>query len=103
MVGEVLELLSFYSRTVVRPKFYDDVLELRVSNAPDDREMVEIIFNTIVFDPGIAYCDGSTQLFSLVYLPKECLLAGQENITSFYQKNERAAEGYLTRKIYGKK
>ncbi len=102
MVGEVLELLSFYSRTIVRPKFYDDVLELRVSNAPDDREMVEIIFNSIVFDPGIAYCDGSSQLFALVYLPKECILAGQENISSYYQKNERAAEGYLTRKIYGK-
>ena len=102
MVGEALELLSYYSKTVVRPKFYDDVLELRVSNAPDDREMVETIFNTIVFDPGIAYCDGNTQLFALVYLPKECLLQGQENIASYYQKNERAASGYLTRKIYGK-
>lgn len=102
MVGETLELLSYYSRTVVRPKFYDDVLELRVSNAPDDREMVETIFNTIVFDPGIAYCDGSAQLFALVYLPKECLLAGQENIASYYQKNERAASRFLERNIYGK-
>jgi hypothetical protein len=94
--------LSYYSRTVIRPKFYDEVLELRVSNAPDDREMVETIFNTIVFDPGIAYCDGNAQLFALVYLPKECLLQGLENISSYYQKNERAASGYLTRKIYGK-
>ena len=97
-----LVLLSYYSRTVVRPKFYDDVLELRVSNAPDDREMVETIFNTVVFDPGIAYCDGSAQLFALVYLPKECLLAGQENIASYYQKNERAASRFLERNIYGK-
>jgi ABC-type glycerol-3-phosphate transport system substrate-binding protein len=103
LVGETLELLSYYSRTVIRPKFYDEVLELRVSNAPDDREMVETIFNTIVFDPGIAYCDGNSQLFALVYLPKECLLQGLENISSYYQKNERAASGYLTRKIYGKK
>ena len=102
LVGETLELLSYYSRTVVRPKFYDDVLELRVSNAPDDREMVETIFNTIVFDPGIAYCDGNAQLFALVYLPKECILQKQENISSYYKKNERAASGYLSRKIYGK-
>ena len=102
MVGETLELLSYYSRTVVRPKFYDDVLELRVSNAPDDREMVETIFNTVVFDPGIAYCDGSAQLFALVYLPKECLLTGQETIASYYQKNERAASRFLERSIYGK-
>ena len=100
MVGEALELMSYYSRTVVKPKYYDDVLELRVSNAPDDREMVELINNTIVFDPGIAYCDGNAQLFALVYLPKECILAGQENITSYYQKNERSALRYLTRTIY---
>jgi hypothetical protein len=37
-----------------------------------------------------------------VYLPKECLLAGQENITSYYQKNERAAFRFLERNIYGK-
>ena len=102
LVGETLELLSYYSRTVVRPKFYDDVLELRVSNAPDDREMVETIFNTIVFDPGIAYCDGNAQLFALVYLPKECILQKQENIASYYQKNERAASRFLERSIYGK-
>ena len=100
MVGETLELMSYYSRTMVKPKYYDDVLELRVSNAPDDREMVELINNTIVFDPGIAYCDGCSQLFSLVYLPKECILAGTENITSYYQKNERSALRYLTKTIY---
>jgi hypothetical protein len=37
-----------------------------------------------------------------VYLPKECLLAGQENIASYYQKNERAASRFLERNIYGK-
>ena len=102
MVGEALELLSYYSRTVVRPKFYDDVLELRVSNSPDDREMVELIFNTIVFDPGIAYCDGSSSLFALVYLPKECLLAKNKNISSYYKRNERSAKSFLEGKIYGK-
>lgn len=100
MVGEALELLSYYSRTMVKPKYYDDVLELRVSNAPDDREMVELINNTIVFDPGIAYCDGNAQLFALVYLPKECILADQENISSYYQRNERSALRYLTRTVY---
>ena len=100
MVGEALELMSYYSRTVVKPKYYDDVLELRVSNAPDDREMVELIFNTVVFDPGIAYCDGNANLFALVYLPKECLLAGNKNISSYYTRNERSAKKFLENKIY---
>ena len=102
MVGEALELMSYYSRTKVRPKYYDDVLELRVSNSPDDREMVELIFNTVVFDPGIAYCDGNASLFSLVYLPKECLLANNKNISSYYKRNEKSAKVFLEKKIYGK-
>lgn len=100
MVSRAMELMAYYSRSMVMPKYYDDVLELRVSNAPDDREMVELIFDTLVFDPGIAYCDGNPQLFALVYLPKECILANQENITSYYEKNERSAMRYLSRHIY---
>lgn len=100
MVGQALELLSYYSRTMVMPKYYDEVLELRVSNAPDDREMVELICNTIVFDPGIAYCDGNQELHNLVYLPANCILDGHETITSYYTKNSRSAERYLMQKIY---
>ena len=101
MVSQALELMSYYSRTTVMPEYYDGVLELRVSDAPDDREMVELIYDTVVFDPGIAYCDGSTQLFNLVYLPSMCILSDQESITSYYVRNERSAKQYLTKKIYG--
>ena len=46
-------------------KYYDEVLQLRVSEAPDDRDMVERIYKTAVFDPGFTYCDGSDQLRDL--------------------------------------
>ncbi len=100
MVGQALELMSYYSRTMVMPKYYDDVLQLRVSDAPDDREMVELIFNTMVFDPGIAYCDGDSSLFNLVYLPATCLVEGNESISSYYARNERSAKRFLENRIY---
>ena len=95
MVGQVLELMSYYSRTMVLTKYYDEVLQLRVSEEPDDRDMVELIYNTIVFDPGIAFCDGSSQLFNLVYTTCFGIREDHANITSYYQSNYKAAEKWL--------
>ena len=100
MVGQALELMAYYSRVMVMPKYYDDVLQLRVSDAPDDREMVELVFNTMVFDPGIAYCDGDSSLFNLVYLPSNCIVQKMDSISSYYTRNERTAKKFLENKIY---
>ncbi len=95
MVGQVLELMGYYSKTMVQQKYYDEVLQLRVSDAPDDREMVELIYNTIVYDPGIAFCDGNTQLWNLVYLPCFAIQNNATNISSYYKGNSRSAERWL--------
>ena len=95
LVGQVLELMSYYSKTLVLTKYYDEVLQLRVSEAPDDRDMVELIYSTIVFDPGIAFCDGSAQLFNLVYTTCFGIREGHANISSYYQTNYKAAEKWL--------
>ncbi len=92
MVGQVLEMMAYYTRTHVQQVYYNDVLQLRASDAPDDREMVELIYNTVVFDPGIAYCDGYQPLWNLVYLPTFTILEGQKNISAYYQKNQRQIE-----------
>ncbi len=95
MVGQALELMGYYSRTLVQQKYYDEVLQLRVSEAPDDRDMVELIYNTVVYDPGIAFCDGNNQLWNLVYLPCFAIHNKAENITSYYQKNQKGAQKWL--------
>ncbi len=96
MVGQVLELMGYYSKTMVQEKYYDEVLKLRVSDAPDDRDMVELIYNTIVYDPGIAFCDGNTALWNLVYLPCFAIHNNSESIASYYKGNSRSAERWLT-------
>ena len=96
MVGQVLELMGYYSKTMVQQKYYDEVLKLRVSDAPDDRDMVELIYNTIVYDPGIAFCDGNTALWNLVYLPCFAVHNNSQSIASYYKGNSRSAERWLT-------
>lgn len=95
MVGQVLELMGYYSRTLVREKYYDDVLQLRVSEAPDDRDMVELICDTIVFDPAIAFCDSTVSISNLVYTVCLGIRGGTDNIASYYQTNERPAKKWL--------
>ena len=95
MVGEALELLGYYSKTLVQQKYYDEVLQLRVSEAPDDRDMVELIYNTVVFDPGIAFCDGNTSLWNLVYLPCFAIMEGNQSISAYYKRNSRGAQRWL--------
>ncbi len=95
MVGSVLEMMAYYSRTHVRETYYNDVLQLRVSEAPDDREMVELICNTVVCDPGIAYCFGNDGLYNLVYTLTSCIRESQPNVASYYTRNERNAQKVL--------
>ena len=95
MVGQVLELMGYYSKTLVQEKYYDEVLQLRVSEAPDDRDMVELIYNTVVYDPGIAFCDGNSQLWNLVYLPCFAIHNNDKSISAYYKANSRGAQRWL--------
>lgn len=96
MVGQVLELMGYYSKSLVREKYYDEVLQLRVSEAPDDRDMVELICNTIVFDPAIAYCDGTSSISALVYTTCLGIRGGSENVASYYKQHEKAVNKWLS-------
>ena len=95
MVGQVLELMSFYSETMVLEKYYDDVLQLRVSESPDDRDMVELIYDTVTFDPGITYCDGSDAMWNIVFTTCSCIRWDNPNVTSYYKTYEKAAARWL--------
>lgn len=98
MVGQVLELMAFYSGTMVREKYYDEVLQLRVSEAPDDRDMVEIIYNTVVYDPGMVYAhsggSATGSLYPLAYTFHNCIGDGK-NLTSYCQSYLRSGQKQL--------
>ena len=95
MVGDVLELMAYYTSTIVHNAYYDTVLQYKVSNSPDDRDMVMLIYNTVVYDPGIAFCDGNSSLWNLVYLPCFGILNKTKNVASTLRANVKTAQRKL--------
>ncbi len=99
MVGQVLELMCYYSGTMVREKYYDEVLQLRVSEEPDDRDMVELIYNTVVYDPGMVYAhaggSNTGSIYPLIYTFYFCVEEGNSNITSYYMSHQKSAQKQL--------
>ena len=95
MVGDVLELMAYYTSTIVHNAYYDTVLQYKVSNSPDDRDMVMLIYNTVVYDPGIAFCDGNSNLWNLVYLPCFGILNKTKKVASTLRANVKNAQRKL--------
>ncbi|MBE6570104.1 MAG: hypothetical protein E7658_07820 [Ruminococcaceae bacterium] len=55
MVGAVLEFLSWDSKNEVFPTYYDVLLKTRYSSDMDTREMMNIIFDSIIYEVGGVY------------------------------------------------
>ena len=73
VVGKTLECLSFYSADTINLAYYERLLGTRVSEAPDDAEMLEkYIFGTVTFNPAYNYSEKANMpLGILVYtIPK---------------------------------
>ena len=77
----ILEALSAESRYTLQPAYYDIVLNRKFARDEESSEMLDIIFNTQVYDIGGVYSFGG--VFS-----DFCSIAGKEdrNIASFYEK-----------------
>lgn len=96
MVGDVLEMLNYYSEPV-KDAFYENLLGSKVAQSPDDVDMLNIIWDTVVSDVGIITCNSSTAMDNLVYiLPKMCE-NGNNNFASYMKSNKRSAQRGLDR------
>lgn len=99
MVGDVLELLGYYTADV-EEAYYEKLLGSKLSEAPDDAEMLDVIWNSQVSDVGLIACISSLSMDSLVYmLPKMCE-AGQNNFSSYLRAHSRNAQKGLN-KVFG--
>ncbi|MBE6653339.1 MAG: carbohydrate ABC transporter substrate-binding protein [Ruminococcaceae bacterium] len=52
MVGETIELLAYYTAPV-KTAYFEDLLGSKLAEAPDDAEMLDIIWDSIVSDAGV--------------------------------------------------
>ena len=91
MVGEVLELMNYYTADV-KIAYYEKLLGTKLAEAPDDAEMLDIIWASQVSDVGIIACNSSGSMDNLVYmLPKMCE-AGRNNFASYMKQNTKGAQ-----------
>ncbi len=95
MVGAVVEMMSYYSSTGVYETYYDTVLGSYASDSPDDREMIEMICDTVVCDPGMPWCDNCDALKSILYTTSFGVLQGQKNIATYIRKNSQQVDRFF--------
>ena len=81
-ISVILEALSAESKYTLQPAYYEIALHRKYARDTESSEMLDIIFNTRVYDIGAVYSFGN------VYLDF-CNIAAKQNrdVVSFYEKN----------------
>ena len=96
MVGKACELLAIYSRETTIPAYYDLVLGTKLSRDEDSREMLELIFDNIVYDPGVNYFGFSSNIMPLFYLLHSMVIReGSGDFASWYARYAPGAESEI--------
>lgn len=98
MVGDVLELLAYYTPPV-KTAFYEDLLGSKIADAPEDAEMLDVIWGSVVTDIGMVSANLSGMDPLLYMFPNLCM-TDITGFSSYIQKNSRSANKALDR-LYG--
>ncbi len=92
MVGEVLELMAYYTAPV-KDAYYEELLSAKLADAPDDVEMLNILWDTQVSDIGIITCNASQNMDAMVYMLPMMCEAGNNTFASYMKgKGSRAQD-----------
>lgn len=95
MIGKVIELLNYHSTDLTIPAYYDVVLGSKLARDDGSAEMLDIIFDGIIFDAGMCYMynDSSSNMSQLMYMADKYLVKeGQNNLASWIAKYKPGAE-----------
>ncbi len=81
MVGDTIELLAYHSEEEVLPAYIEATLGTKFARDETWAEMIEIIFDGIVFDPTLSYFGNNSGqgTFQLLFVPHEMLVLKGEN------------------------
>ncbi len=103
MVGETVEMLSYYS-TAVNDAYYEKMLGKQASDMPEDRAMLNLVWDTLCSDFGQPYCelDGGRNILYLV--PGQLVDTTGAGVASYVASNEKALNKAIEKfiKIIGK-
>ncbi len=106
MVGAVIELLAFKAQEEVIPAYYDLVLDGQLSQDPQSSKMLDVIFDTICYEPGMNYWGLSSPFMQLLFvLSHHAIWKENGNFASIYAEHAEGTQRqidtyYETLKLY---
>lgn len=101
MVGKTCEMLAYYSNQTTIPAYFDLVLGEKLSRDEDSKEMLGIIYDNIVFDPGMNYLGFETNMGKLFYTITNLVIKeGSGSFASWYAQFGPGAETEISAFIY---
>ena len=100
MVTDTIEMLAYFSDPV-KTAFFERLLGAKVAEAPDDAEMLDLIWSHQCNDVGMIFSNSSTGLEELFYVVPRLIQAGNDGYMAFYRGREKSINGGLN-KIYKK-
>ncbi len=97
LVGKVCEMMAYYSNETTVPAYLDLVLGEKFARDEDTREMLELIFDNIVYDAGITYgVHLATEIDNLFYtLPRLVYQKASGDFASWYDTHAENAQWYM--------
>ena len=97
MVGDTLEMLSYYSAPVTTA-FYENLLGAKVSDAPEDAEILDLVWGSLVTDLGMVYSTLDMGIDAMLYAIPRCI---NENaaFTRYYAQNGTKAQKVIDRQL----
>ena len=104
MVGETLEMLSFYSEDV-QVAYYEKLLGKQIADAPDDSEMFRIVWDSVCSEFAQPYCESLGGNGILYFMPDLVRAEATQSIASYYAAYQRpynSAISKFTRMIESK-
>jgi len=100
MVGETIEMLAYFSEDV-QVAFYQKLLGKQVADNPDDRRMLEIVWDSVCTDFGQTF-EGASN-YMLYMLPYVTSATSGQELTNYYDSNagsaNRSLENFVKRVI----
>lgn len=98
MVGDVIEMLAWFSEPV-NVAFYETLLGSKVADAPEDVEMLRIVWDGQVSDIGLVFASSSSQMDRLIYGLAHHVSSGMPAISTIYRQNQSSAGRMLLRML----
>ena len=90
MVGETVEMLAFFSEPV-RITYFEKLLGKQVADSPDDKRMLDIVWDSICSDFGQTYYNEVDRTKLLYMVPTLTKTSATESISSFMAAVDKMA------------